>query len=121
MLALSKEELTPANVEPFKIELVNTAPSFEIPIRYNQRLTESVNKEVDSLLESGLVYEANTDWAIKVILAPKGDSRRMCLNYVRVIAKTRGDKFPLPNVEDIYTWLGGKKCFSKMDLLSRYW
>ena len=43
------------------------------------------------------------------------------MNYVGVNAKTRPDKFPLPNIEDIYTWLGGKRCFSKIDLLSGYW
>ena len=45
----------------------------------------------------------------------------MCVNYVGVNAKTRPDKFPLPNIEDIYTWLDGKRCFSKIDLLSGYW
>ena len=110
-----------ARVEPFKIELINKEPSAEKPIRYNKELTKFIESEVSSLLEKGLIYEAESDWAAKVIMAPKGESWRMCLNYVGVNAKTRADKFPLPNIEDIYTWLGGKKCFSKIDLLSGYW
>ena len=73
------------------------------------------------MLERELIREADTSWAAKVILAPKGDSWRMCLNYVGINARTKTDRFPLPNIEDIYTWLGGKKYFSKIDLLSGYW
>ena len=39
VLAISKEELTPANVEPFKIELTDTTPSYEKALRYNPTLT----------------------------------------------------------------------------------
>ena len=52
---------------------MNIAPSFEKPLWYNQRLTEIENKKVDALLERGLIYEANIDWAAKAIL-DKGDS-----------------------------------------------
>ena len=69
------------------------------------------------MLEQGLVYEVERPWVAKVILKPKGYPWRMYLNYARVNAITKADRFPLPNIEDIYTWLGGKKCFSKMDLL----
>ena len=35
ILAISKEELTPAAVEPFRIELTDTTLCFERPLRYN--------------------------------------------------------------------------------------
>lgn len=50
ILASSKEELTPANVEPFKIDLLTNEPSFEKPMRYNQKLTKVIDLEIDSLL-----------------------------------------------------------------------
>ena len=49
------------------------------------------------------------------------NQRRMCLNYVGINAKTRPDRYPLPNIEDIYTWLRGKRVYSVLDLLSGYW
>ena len=121
VLAISKEELTVADVEPFQIELLSEEPSFEKPMRYNRKLTDFINKEVEGLLDKGLIYSAESDWAAKVIIAPKGESYRMCLNYVGVNAKTKPDRFPLPNIEDIYMRLTGKRCFSKIDLLSGYW
>ena len=45
----------------------------------------------------------------------------MCLNYVALNAKTKADWYPLPNIEDLYTWLGGKRVFSIIDLLYGYW
>ena len=121
ILAISKDELNQANVEPFKIELQDTTPCYERALRYNPTLSRFVNEEVQSLLEKGLIYSVDSPWAAKVILAPKGDSWRMCLNYVALNAKTKADRYPLPNIEDLYTWLGGKKVFSTMDLLSGYW
>ena len=121
ILAISKEELTQANVEPFKIELIDPSPSFERALRYNPTLTHCITGEVQALLDKGLIYPVDSQWAAKVILAPKGESWRMCLNYVALNAKTKADRYPLPNIEDLYTWLGGKKVFSIIDLLSGYW
>ena len=45
-LAISKEELTPANVEPFRMELNNYKPCFEKPMRYNRKLTNFIDEEV---------------------------------------------------------------------------
>ena len=121
IIAISKDELTKANVEPFRIDLLDTTPSFERPLRYNPTLTKFIDKEVNALLEKGLIYQIDSAWAAKVILAPKGETWRMCLNYVGINAKTRPDQYPLPNIEDMYTWLGGKRVYSVLDLLSGYW
>lgn len=44
--ALTKGELTRANVEPFVIELMDTTPVYEKPMRYNRTLTGCINEEV---------------------------------------------------------------------------
>ena len=43
--ALTKGELTRANVEPFKVELSDVNPCFERPMRYNRVLTKTINDE----------------------------------------------------------------------------
>ena len=40
VVAIDKMELSIADVEPFKIELVNVEPSHEKAMRYNKTLTE---------------------------------------------------------------------------------
>ena len=120
-LAISKEELTPANVEPFRIDLVDTKPYAEKPMRYSPTLTQFIDKEIYQLADKGLIYRSNSSWAAKVILAPKGDTWRMCLNYVGLNKQTRPDRYPLPNIEDVYIWMSGKRYFSRLDLLCGYW
>ena len=80
-----------------------------------------IDEEVEGLLKKGFIERKESNWAAKIILAPKGEGWRMCVNYVGVNAKIRPNRFPLPNIEDIYTWLTGKKIFSIIDLLLGYW
>ena len=90
-------------------------------MRYNKKLTKVIDEEIDGLIRKGFIEQSESDWAHKIILAPKGEGWRMCINYVGVNSKTKPDRYPLPNIEDIYTWLVGKKFFSVIDLLSGYW
>ena len=90
-------------------------------MRYNKKLTEFIEREVNTLLEKGLIEESSSNWATKVIMAPKGESWKMCVNYVGINSKTKPDRYPLPNIEDIHMWLARKKVFSIIDLLSGYW
>ena len=46
ILAISKDELTQANVEPFRIELQDPTPSFEKALRYNPTLTKFIVEEI---------------------------------------------------------------------------
>ena len=55
ILAISKDELTPAEVEPFRIELTNMEPSHEKPQRYSKVLMEFIDKEIQALLDKGLI------------------------------------------------------------------
>ena len=50
ILATSKDELSPAVVKAFRVDLLNKEPSFEKPIQYSQRLTAVIDQELDSLL-----------------------------------------------------------------------
>ena len=43
-------------------------------MRYNKKLTEFIEREVNTLLEKGLIEKSSSNWAAKVIMAPKGES-----------------------------------------------
>ena len=84
-------------------------------------MTSFIDTEVHELLEKGLIYPTGSNYAAKVVLAPKGDTWRMCLNYKGLNERIVSDKYPLPNIEDIFASMIGCKYFSKIYLLSRYW
>ena len=73
------------------------------------------------MLDRELIYSSSSPWAAKVVLAPKEDSWRMCLDYRGLNLKTKPDKYPLPHIEDLYQYVATKRYFSKIDLLSGYW
>ena len=94
LFALDKEELIVADVEPFEIILDDPNPHAKRYLRYNRKMAKFIDKEVQDLLDKGLIYSSNSSYAAKVILAPKGDSWRMCLNSVGVNKKTVRDRYP---------------------------
>ena len=84
LLAIDKSELNLANVEPFTMEMMDPTPVADKFMRYSPKLRAHIDKEVASLLDKGLVYPTNSPYASKVILAPKGNSWRMCIDYRKV-------------------------------------
>jgi hypothetical protein len=82
---------------------------------------EEVKKQVQELLDKGLVRESLSPCIVATVLSPKKDGGwRMCTD-LRVINKiTIRYKFPLPRMDDLMDFLSGANLFSKIDLKSGY-
>jgi len=69
-----------------------------------------------------VITPCHSPWASPVVLVKKKDGRtRFCVDYRKINEKTRKSNWPIPNIDDIMTYLGGSKYFSTLDLLSGYW
>lgn len=53
-------------------------------MRYNPKLRKFIDDEVDNLLRKELIYQVESPYSSKVILAPKGPAWRMCIDFRRV-------------------------------------
>lgn len=51
LMAIEKGELTVANVEPFRIDLLDKTPVAQKPMRYNPEMRKFIDQEVDRLLK----------------------------------------------------------------------
>jgi hypothetical protein len=82
---------------------------------------EEVKRQVQELLDKGLVRESLSLCAVPTVLSPKKDGgSRMCIES-RVINKIMIKyKFPLPRMDDLMDYLSGAKYFSTIDLKRRY-
>jgi hypothetical protein len=82
---------------------------------------EEVKKQVQELLDKGLVRESISPCAVPIVLSPKKDGGWRMYTDSRAINKiTIRYMFPLPRMDDLMDCLSEESYFSKIDLKSGY-
>ena len=85
-------------------------------------LRETLNKEVEKMLEADVIEKSSSPYSSPVVLVKKPDGTiRFCVDYRKLNRITVFDAEPMPSAEDIYAKLSGDKYFSKIDLRKGYW
>ena len=83
--------------------------------------SEELNRQVNELLQKGLIRESSSPCAVLVVLAPKNNGEwRMCIDSCTINKITIKYRFPLQRMDDIMDNLSGAKYFIKIYLKSGY-
>ena len=102
--------------------LPGTAPIKQPPRRLGVEKDAEVERQVQELVDKGMVEPADSAWSSPVVLVKKKDnSWRLCIDYRRLNEVTRQDAYPLPRIDDSLDALSGSVYFSTLDLVSGYW
>ena len=104
------------------IDTGDNAPICMRPIRRSRASEDTVNDEIQQLIDRGMLVPSRSPWASPVLIVKKKDgSNRVVIDYRRLNNITKKDSYPLPRIDDALDRLGGAKYFSAMDLISGYW
>ncbi|MCO5562602.1 hypothetical protein L7F22_016230 [Adiantum nelumboides] len=104
------------------IELIpGSSPPNKPPYRVSQAQQEEIMRQVNELVEKGMVRPSSSPFCSPVLLVQKKDGTyRMCVNYRALNRITIKNRFPVPRVEDLFDKLQGSTDFSRIDLKSGY-
>ena len=92
------------------------------PYRIPQSLIDAVDKELDQMLEMGIVRPSTSPWASPVVIVPKPDGNiRFCIDYRKLNRVTKMDAYPMPRTDQMLEKIAKAKFISTIDLTKGYW
>lgn len=98
-------------------EAKQTGPVRINPFPTSPKRQEQINKELDSMLEAGIIERSYSDWALRLVPVDKpDDSVRLCLDARKLNERTIRDSYPLPHADRILSRVGPCKYISTIDL-----
>jgi hypothetical protein len=98
----------------------DSPPVASRPRRYSPQDCAQIDKEVQRLIDIGVIIPCNLPWASPIVLVQQIGKTRMCIDYRRINSLTDGQHWPLPNIEDCVNASHGATYFSTIDLKSGY-
>ena len=82
---------------------------------------EIVYKEVDQMLELGVIEECESPWSNRTTVVRKPGKNRFCLDARKLNERTVKDAYPLQNIDGILSRLDYTFYISSVDLKNAFW
>ena len=114
--------LPPERETDFPIDLVpGTAPISLPPYKMAPAELKELKAQLQELVDGGFIRPSISPWGVPVLFVKKNDGTwRLCVDYRQLNKVTIRNKYPLPQIDDLFDQLHGEKVFSKIDLRSGY-
>lgn len=123
---LPGEPLGATSMSKHRIFTTDDRPINVKQYRYPQIHKEEIQRQVDEMLEKGVIEASSSPYNSPLWIVPKKDDSkgnkkwRLVIDFRALNEKTIGDAYPLPNIVDILDQLGSAKYFSVFDLASGF-
>ena len=78
---------------------------------------DAIKRYLDSHLAKGFIQASSASYSSPVLFVKKpGGEIRFCVDYKRLNAITKKDRYPIPLIEEILAQLKSAKYFTKIDI-----
>lgn len=120
------QSLSCTDIIEHKIETTDDNPVYSKNYRYPYAFYNAIQDEVEKLITNKIIQTSNSPYNSPIWVVPKkrdasGQQKiRLVIDYRKLNLKTKDDRFPLPNIEDIFGRLGQSTYFSTIDLASGF-
>lgn len=85
-------------------------------------MKEIVEREVNDMLQLGVIERSNSPYNSPLVLVKKPDKTyRACIDFRRINSVLVSDAEPIPRTDLMFAEVGNKIYFSKLDLTKGYW
>jgi len=103
-----------------------TIPTKVRPIQMNQELLEYCKKEIQDLLQKGLIRKSKSPWNCSAFYVQKNTelergAPRLVINYKPLNEVLKWIRYQIPNKKDLLSRLYDATIFSKFDMKSGFW
>ncbi|CAM5104753.1 unnamed protein product [Natator depressus] len=103
------------------IDTGNAHPIKVQPYRVSPQAKTAIEREIQDMLQMGVIRPSGSAWASPVVLVPKPDGEiHFCMDYRKLNAVTRPDNYPMPRTDELLEKLGQAQFISTMDLTKGY-
>lgn len=115
-------DLTFTHAIKHTIKTSNDLPIYSKTYRYPEIHKEEVNTQINDMLRQGIIRQSNSPYSAPIWIVPKKMDAsnkakwRMVVDYRKLNQVTIDDKFPIPNIDDIFDKLGRAMYFTTLDL-----
>lgn len=115
-------ELPPKRDTKFIIELIpGAALVSRVPYKMSVPELTELKTQLQELLDKNYIRGSVSPWGAPVLFVKKKEGTlRMCIDYCQLNKLTIKNKYPLPQIDELFDQVKGATVFSKIDLQSGY-
>ena len=122
VFSVSDNNIGKMGVVEHRIELWDDTPIYQRPRRLPGPISQEIEAQCKELELLDIIEPSSSSWSSPVVPVRKKDGNiRLCVDYRRLNAVTKPDRFPLPNLTDAVFGLYGVKFFTSLDLVRGYY
>lgn len=116
------DNLSFTNEIKHEIKTINDVPIYSKLYRYPEIHRKEVDRQIKEVLEQKIIKHSNSPYNSPIWVVPKKldnsnvQKWRNVVDYRKLNEVTIDDKFPMPNIENLFDKLGKCNYFSTLDL-----